>query len=395
MKTTSVPFLNLRAQHDTLRADIMSAIGAVIDTSAFAGGPFVAKFEEDFAAFCGTRRAVALGSGTEALWLALLALGIRPGDEVITVPATFMATAEAITYCGATPVFVDVDDRTYTLNPNLLEAAITPRTRAIIPVHLYGQMADMDPIMAIARRHNLFVVEDACQAHGAEYKGRKAGSIGHAGCFSFYPGKNLGALGEAGALVTNDSALAEEVATFRDHGQHTKYHHSRIGWNARMDGIQGAVLSIKLPSLTPGNALRRSHARLYDELLAGGDEFVLPYVAPHNVPVYHLYVVRVDHRDEVLREMGRRGVACGIHYPRPVHLQTAYASLELAAGSFPIAEHLATSALSLPMFPELTVAQVETVVRELKSTVAEIAAAKRLDPRNHVPAGVVPVSVAC
>lgn len=365
MNNAPVPFLNLRAQHDPIRAEIMAAIEAVIDSSAFAGGPFVSQFEESFADFCRTRRCVALGSGTEALWLALLALGVRAGDEVITVPATFMATAEAITYCGATPVFVDIDERTCTMDPSKLEAAITSRTRAIIPVHLYGQMADMDPIMEIARRHNLFVIEDACQAHGAEYKGRRAGSIGHAGCFSFYPGKNLGALGEAGALVTNDSALAAEVATLRDHGQHAKYHHSRIGWNARMDGIQGAVLSLKLRSLAQTNARRRDHARRYDALLAEIDGLLIPQVAAECVSVYHLYVIRVNERDEVLRAMGRRGVTCGIHYPKPIHLQSAYSHLRHTAGAFPVSERLANEALSLPMFPELTVAQIETVAQEL------------------------------
>lgn len=376
MNKPSIPFLNLRAQHDPLRAEMMSAIEAVIDSSAFAGGPFVAQFEEEFATFCGTRRAVALGSGTEALWLALVALGIRAGDEVITVSATFMATAEAISTCGATPVFVDIDPHTCTMDPGQLEAAITSRTRAIIPVHLYGQMADMDPIMEIARRHNLFVVEDACQAHGAEYKGRKAGSIGHAGCFSFYPGKNLGALGEAGALVTNDTALAGEVAMLRDHGQHTKYHHSRIGWNARMDGIQGAVLSLKLRTLPQGNALRRSHARTYDYLLAEVPDLTLPLVAAYSVPVYHLYVIQLDRRDDVLREMGRRGISCGIHYPKPVHLQAAYAGLRRGAGSFPVTERLAQRALSLPMFPELTPSQLGTVVRELTSVLATLALAE-------------------
>ncbi len=348
----------------------MASIEEVIDRNAFAGGPFVARFEEEFAAFCGTSHAVGMGSGTEALWLALLALGIRAGDEVITVPSTFMATAEAITYCGAKPVFVDVDERTCTMDPELIEGAITPRTRAIIPVHLYGQMADMDPIMEVARRHNLYVVEDACQAHGAEYKGRKAGSIGHAGCFSFYPGKNLGALGEAGATVTNDAALAAEMAVLRDHGQQTKYHHSRIGWNARMDGIQAAVLRIKLRTLAHGNATRRSNARLYDELLGGLEDVTIPYTAYYSVPVYHLYVIRVQARDRILEEMSRRGIMCGIHYPKPIHLQAAYESLRLGPGSFPIAERCANEVLSLPMFPELTPTQIETVVRELKSVLA-------------------------
>ncbi len=264
-----VPFLDLKAHHQPIRNELNQAIGEVIETGAFAGGPFVAAFERDFAAYCGTRFAVGLGNGTDALWLSLLALGVGPGDEVITVPSTFMATAEAISFCGARPVFVDIDERTYTMDPGLLERAITPRTRAIIPVHLFGQMADMDPILEIARRHGLPVVEDACQAHGALYKGRKAGSLGVAGCFSFYPGKNLGALGEAGAVVTNDSELEGRIKVLRDHGQARKYHHSRIGWNARMDGIQGAVLRVKLKRLETANSRRRANARIYEELLGG------------------------------------------------------------------------------------------------------------------------------
>ena len=362
-----VPFLDLRAQHDPLRAELLAAIGEVIDRSAFAGGPMVAKLEEDFAAYCQTRAAVGVGSGTEALWLTLLAQGIGRGDEVITVPNTFMATAEAISWCGATPVFVDVDEQTYTLDPRQLEHAITPRTKAVIPVHLFGQMADMDPIMEIARRHRLMVIEDACQAHGAEYKGRRAGSIGHAGCFSFYPGKNLGAWGEAGAVITNDRALAEKIRILRDHGQETKYHHSCIGWNARMDGIQAAVLRVKLKGLDRGNAARRAHARRYEELLAGLDDLTLPLAAEYGVPIYHLYVVRVPERDRILQALAGRGIACGIHYPTPVHRQDAYRSLGLGPGSFPIAERCAGEILSLPMFPELTPAQIETVARELKA----------------------------
>ena len=362
-----VPFLDLRAQHDPLRAELLAAIGEVIDRSAFAGGPMVAKLEEDFAAYCQTRAAVGVGSGTEALWLTLLAQGIGRGDEVITVPNTFMATAEAISWCGATPVFVDVDEQTYTLDPRQLEHAITPRTKAVIPVHLFGQMADMDPIMEIARRHRLMVIEDACQAHGAEYKGRRAGSIGHAGCFSFYPGKNLGAWGEAGAVVTNDRALAEKIRILRDHGQETKYHHSCIGWNARMDGIQAAVLRVKLKGLDRGNAARRAHARRYEELLAGLDDLTLPLAAEYGVPIYHLNVVRVPERDRILQALAGRGIACGIHYPTPIHRQDAYRSLGLGPGSFPIAERCAGEILSLPMFPELTPAQIETVARELKA----------------------------
>ena len=366
-QTQQVPFLDLRAQHDPLRAELLAAIGEVIDRSAFAGGPMVAQLEEDFAAYCQTGVAVGVGSGTEALWLALLAQGIGPGDEVITVPNTFMATAEAISYCGAKPVFVDVDEQTYTLDPRQLERAITPRTKAVIPVHLFGQMADMDPIMEIAQRHCLMVIEDACQAHGAEYKGRRAGSIGHAGCYSFYPGKNLGAWGEAGAVVTNDRALAAKIRILRDHGQETKYHHSCIGWNARMDGIHAAVLRVKLKGLDHGNAARRAHARRYDELLSGLEHLAVPPAAEYGVHVYHLYVVRVPERDRILQALAQRGIACGIHYPKPVHLQGAYRSLGLGLGSFPVAERCAGEFLSLPMFPELTPTQVETVARELKA----------------------------
>ncbi|HND62525.1 MAG TPA: DegT/DnrJ/EryC1/StrS family aminotransferase [Opitutaceae bacterium] len=362
-----VPFLDLKAQHDPIRAELFAAFNEVIDRSAFAGGPYVAKFEADFAAYCGSKHAIGSGNGTDALWLALLARGIGPGDEVITVPNTFIATAEAISYCGAKPVFVDIDERTYTMNPALIERAITPRTKAIIPVHLYGQVADMDPIMAIAKKHNLMVVEDACQAHGATYKGRKAGTIGDAGAFSFYPGKNLGALGEGGGTVTNDDALAEKMRTFRDHGQETKYHHSVIGWNARMDGLQGAALQIKLRRLDAGNEARRRHAAQYTQLLSGVKGVITPTVADYGVPVFHLYVIRVAERDRVLAAMGQRGIGCAIHYPKPVHLQKAYASLGYKPGSFPVAERTAPELLSLPMFPELTPAQVELVVKELKA----------------------------
>src|SRR3989441_7255418 len=263
-----IPFLDLKAQHQPLRAELSAAIQEVIDTSAFAGGPYVAKFEDDFAAFCQCPYAVGVGNGTDALWFALLALGVGPGDEVITVPHTFIATAEAITFCGAKPVFVDIDEPPYTMDPGLLERAITPRTRAIIPVHIFGQPADMDPILQIAKKYGLPVIEDACQARGAEYNGRKAGSIGVAGCFSFYPGKNLGAFGEAGAVVTHSQELKERIQMLRDHGQARKYHHALVGWNGRMDGIQAAVLRVKLKHLAQGNARRRAHAQLYNQLLA-------------------------------------------------------------------------------------------------------------------------------
>ena len=361
-----VPFLNLRAGHDALRGEITAAIQEVIDSSAFAGGKFVSLFEQEFATYCRAKHAIGLGHGTEALWAVLLAKGVGPGDEVITVPSTFMATAEAISFCGAEPVFVDIDEETYTMNPALLERAITPKTKAIIPVHLFGQSADMDSILEIARRHGLFVLEDACQAHGAEYKGRRAGSIGLAGAFSFYPGKNLGAMGEAGAVVTNDAGVKEYIEMFRDHGQRKKYYHGLVGWNARMDGIQGAVLSVKLKHLDKATAARRSHAALYESLLAGEEKLRLPREAKDRLHVYHLYAVRAPNRDAIIDALAKQGIHCGIHYPIPVHLQEAYSSLGLAKGSFPVAERCAEQFISLPMFPELTRDQIETVARELK-----------------------------
>jgi len=362
-----VPFLDLRAQHEPLRAEINASIQEVIDCSAFAGGPFVAAFEEDFAAFCESKFAIGVGSGTEALWLALLALGVGDGDEVITVPSTFMATAEAISFANATPVFVDIQERTYTLDPALLERAITPATRAIIPVHLFGQMADMDPIMEIARRHGLYVIEDACQAHGAEYKGRKAGSIGDAGCFSFYPGKNLGAFGEAGAVVTNNGELKRKIQVLRDHGQAKKYHHDVIGWNARMDGIQGAVLRVKLKYLARANARRRANARLYEQCFAGLNDLIIPKEAGYASHVYHVYAVRVKARDALMRSLADAQIGCAIHYPVPVHLQEAYRSLGLGRGMFPVAEKCADEFISLPMFAELTPEQIAMVAGKVKA----------------------------
>jgi len=365
-----VPFLDLSAHHKAMREQLDAAIRDVIDNSAFAGGPYVAAFEREFAQYCGASFAIGVGNGTDALWLSLLALGIGSGDEVITVLGTFMATAEAISFCSARPKFVDIDERTYTMDPNRLEAAITPKTKAIIPVHLFGQCADMDPILEIAARHGIPVVEDACQAHGALYKGRKAGSMGVAGCFSFYPGKNLGAFGEAGGIVTNDERLAEKIRVLRDHGQHRKYYHSQIGWNARMDGIQGAVLSVKLKRLDVSNVQRQSHALLYDQLLGGTEQIITPFEAPQGRHVYHVYAVRVQNRNQVLQSMADKGIGCAIHYPIPVHLQEAYRFLGLGKGSFPVAEICAEEFLSLPMFPELSNAQIHAVADELKMCIS-------------------------
>ena len=360
--------MDLRSQHEPLMPELLEAFRQVTEASAFAGGPFVARFETEFAAFCRTRYALGVGSGTDALWLSLLALGVGPGDEVITAPNSFMATAEAISLCGARPVFVDIDERTYTLDPTKLEEAITLRTQAIIPVHIFGQMVDMDPVLAIGRRYGTPVVEDACQAHGAEYKARRAGSIGVGGCFSFYPGKNLGAFGEAGGVVTDEPELRSRIQMLRDHGQAAKSMHSAIGWNARMDGIQAAVLSLKLTRLEACNKARRAHARLYNELLESVPEVIRPVEAPHNTHVYHIYAVRVRDRDAVLQRMLERGVNCAVHYPIPIHLQKAYNFLGLKPGCFPVAERCAKEFLSLPMYPELRAEQIEFVVKSLKES---------------------------
>jgi dTDP-4-amino-4,6-dideoxygalactose transaminase len=364
-KTIKVPFLDLKAQYESIKDEINEAIKKVIDSCAFAGGPFVAEFEKEFAKFCGIRYSIGVGSGTEALWLTLLALGISQGDEVVTVPNTFIATVEAISFIGAKPVFIDIDEKTYTMNPELLEKAITSKTKAIIPVHLFGQMADMDPIMDIAKKHGIFVIEDACQAHGAEYKGKKAGSIGEAGCFSFYPGKNLGSYGEAGAVVTDNSDLQKKISMLRDHGQGNKYYHDMIGWNARMDGIQGAVLSVKLKHLAEWNEARRNNARLYTKLLSNIDGVIVPQEANYGQHIYHIYAIRAKNRNELISSLKKKDIYTGIHYPVPVHLQNAYKFLGLRSGCFPIAENCAKEFISLPMFSELAPKQIDYVVREI------------------------------
>jgi dTDP-4-amino-4,6-dideoxygalactose transaminase len=362
-----IPFLDLAVHHAPLREEFDRAVADVIESGAFAGGPFVEKFENEFASYCDCECAIGVGSGTEALWLCLLAHEIGLGDEVITVPNTFMATAEAITFTGARPVFVDVDERTYTMDPAALEAAVTSRTRAIIPVHLFGQPADMEPILAVARKNRLIVIEDAAQAHGATYKGRAAGTMGDAGCFSFYPGKNLGAFGEAGAVVTGNIVLRDKIRTLRDHGQVRKYYHSVIGWNCRMDGIQAAVLGVKLGHLDKGNSLRREHARRYDVAFDRIDEVITPHQANYARHVYHVYAVRVPDRDQIMSILRERGVQTAIHYPVPIHLQPAYKTLGYQPGDFPVSERIATEFLSLPMFPELTNAQIDFVADALIS----------------------------
>jgi dTDP-4-amino-4,6-dideoxygalactose transaminase len=385
-----VPFLDLKTQYESIKDEINEAIQKVLDSCSFAGGPFVEEFEKNFAELCRCEHCVGVGSGTEALWMALLAFGVGPGDEVITVPNTFIATAEAISFCGATPVFVDIDERAYTMDPQRLQEFIEQKckfnqstnqlinqstnrpVRAIIPVHLFGQMADMDPIMELAKANNLFVVEDACQAHGAEYKGKRAGSIGDAGCFSFYPGKNLGAYGEAGAIVTNNSELAGKMAMFRDHGQSKKYYHKMIGWNARMDGIQGAVLNVKLKHLPAWNEARRENAGRYNDLLAGGNGIIKAFEAEYARHVYHVYAIRVQDRDGLIAKLAGKDIHCGIHYPVPLHLQDAYLNSEYENIDLKISKLVSSELVSLPMYPELTESQIEYVVQALEQIAGRI-----------------------
>jgi dTDP-4-amino-4,6-dideoxygalactose transaminase len=360
-----VPFLDLPAQYRQIKPQIDAAVAHVIDCAQFVLGPEVAAFEERFAAYCDSKYCIALNSGTSALHLALLAAGIGPGDEVITVSMTFVATTAAILYCGARPVFVDIDSDTWTIDPNLVEAAVTPRTRAILPVHLHGLVADMDPIIEVARRHGLVVIEDAAQSHGAEYKGRSAGSIGHVGCFSFYPGKNLGAYGEGGAAVTDDPELARKMTLLRDWGQESKYRHVLPGYNYRMDAIQGAVLKVKMDHIENWTEGRRSVAAHYDRLLADS-RCQSPAPPPHSRHVYHVYAVRVADRDQAQEALHSAGIGTSIHYPVPVHLQKAYADLGYGLGDLPVSEAAADQFLSLPIYAELQPDRVAEVVMELK-----------------------------
>src|SRR6266705_2978832 len=336
-----VPFVDLKAQYQTIKSEIEAAISRVVESGRYILGPEVEKFEKDFAKYVGARFCVGVNSGTAALQLALMATGVGATDEVIVPANTFFATAETVSTAGARPVFVDADSVAYTIDVSKIENAITPRTRAIIPVHLYGQPADLDPVFEIARRHNLSVIEDAAQAHGAEYKGRKVGALGDVGCFSFYPGKNLGAFGEAGAIVTDNVELQEKIRILRDHGQVRKYRHTMIGWNCRMDGIQAAVLSVKLQYLERGNLLRRVHALQYSRAFQGVEEVVTPFEAAYARHVYHIYAIRIQERDQVMWLLKEKGIQCGVHYPVPIHLQKAYQSLGYKNGAFPISEQIA------------------------------------------------------
>ncbi|MFM2061640.1 MAG: hypothetical protein RLZZ507_1310 [Cyanobacteriota bacterium] len=355
-----IPFIDLKAQYNSIKNEIDGAVFKALESTQFVLGSEVAALEEEFSYYCGAKYGIAVNTGTSALHLALLAAGIGPGDEVITTPFTFVATVAAICYTGATPVFVDIDPISYTIDVTQIEATITERTKAILPVHLYGQPADMDPILEIAQRYGLIVIEDAAQAHRAEYKGQRVGSIGDLGCFSFYPGKNLGAYGEGGMVVTNNPKYAHIIDMLRDWGQKRKYHHVLKGYNYRMDGLQGAILRVKLRYLDTWTQARRAIALQYDKLLAKAD-VITPSVMPYSHHVYHIYAVRSTARDLLQQRLHEQGVQTGIHYPIPVHLQPAYADLGYQAGDFPHSELAAKEVLSLPMFAELSSVQIETV----------------------------------
>ena len=371
-ETTSepVPFVDLKAQYHSIKPEIDAAVLDLLESTQFVLGKQVAAFEELFASYCSTEHAMGTSSGTSALHLALLAAGVGPGDEVITTPHTFIASVSAIDYCGATPVFVDIDPQSFTIDPTLVEAAITDRTKALLPVHLYGQMADMDPLVDVATRHSVTIIEDAAQAHGAEYKGRRAGSIGAAGCFSFYPGKNLGAYGEGGAVTTDDAEIRRLVAMLRDWGAEEKYHHDLKGFNYRLEGMQGAVLKVKMDHIERWTEARRTAAGRYDAGLADVDVAV-PTQLTDRRHVYHVYAIRTDDRAGLMSYMSEHDVASGIHYPIPVHLQKAFSELGHGRGDFPLAESAADEVVSLPMFPEIRPDQQDRVIEVVRDWCAQ------------------------
>lgn len=381
-----IPFLDLIAPHRELEEELVKVFRECLRTASFVGGSQVQGFEEEFAQFCETKYCVAVNSGTDALRFALIAAGIGPGAEVITVPNTFIATTEAISQTGASIAFVDIDERTYNMDPNQLEdylkfrnrqsAIRNGRPRAVLPVHLYGQPADMDSILEIANRYGLVVIEDACQAHGALYyskiedKWKKAGSMGLAAGFSFYPGKNLGACGEGGAVTTNDEKIVQKVMMLRDHGQARKYYHDFEGYNGRLDAIQTGILRVKLKHLSDWNEKRRQKAYRYNEMFGQIDSLILPYEPSRTKGVYHLYIVRVQKREELQKYLSERGVATGLHYPIPLHLQKAYGGLGHIEGSFPVTEKVGKEILSLPMFPQITEDQQDEVVNRIKEFIS-------------------------
>jgi dTDP-4-amino-4,6-dideoxygalactose transaminase len=365
MTIMTVPFMDLKSQYAAIKDEVLAAVKDVLESANFVLGKEVTAFEEEFAAFSGTQHGIAVNSGTSALHLALLAAGVGPGDEVITVPCTFVATVAAIVYTGATPVFVDVDPVSYTMDTTKIEAAITVRTKAILPVHLYGNPADMDPIVSLARRHNLVVIEDSAQAHAAEYRGRRCGSIGDMGCFSFYPGKNLGAYGEGGLVTTNNQEYAKKIRMLRDWGAERKYEHVLKGFNYRMEAIQGAILRIKLKHLEQWTESRRAHAAAYARELSGSG-LMLPEQQHASRHVYHVYAVLTPKRKELMDSLNAQGIQTGIHYPYPIHLLPAHADLGYSLGDFPVSERVAAQELSLPMFPEMTDGHIQAVGRAIR-----------------------------
>jgi dTDP-4-amino-4,6-dideoxygalactose transaminase len=365
-----IPLLDLKAQYHGIKPEIDAAIARVLESGHFVLGTEVTAFEEEFAAYCGARECIALNSGTSALHLALLAAGVGAGDEVITVPFTFIASVSAIGYVGARAVLVDIDPSTFTIDPRAIENAITARTKAILPVHLYGQTADMDPILEVARRHGLVVIEDAAQAHGAKYRGRPAGSLGDIGCFSFYPGKNLGAYGEGGAVTTDNPEYAQQIRSLRDWGQDRKYHHVLRGFNYRMEALQGAILRVKLAHLERWTEARRALAMEYDHLLAGSG-LETPKQMPWARHVYHVYTVRTKERDILQTRLQAQGIQTAVHYPVPAHLQPAFADLGYGVTSFPVAETASKQVLSLPIYPELPTEAIAEVCRVVKEAVSK------------------------
>jgi dTDP-4-amino-4,6-dideoxygalactose transaminase len=381
--TQAIPLLDVHAQYLSIKAEIDAAIADVIGRSAFIRGADVNAFEREFADFCEAADCAAVGNGTDALYLALRVLGIGPGDEVITVAHTFIATTEAITQCGARPVLVDIQADTMLLDPERLELAVTPRSKAIIPVHLYGQPCDMEAIFAVAQRHKLKVIEDAAQAHGARWRGRRIGSLGHVACFSFYPGKNLGAFGDAGAIVSNDRALVDTARVLSNHGRRTKYIHSREGINSRLDGLQAAILRVKLRYLNEWNEARRRIASRYFSALSSIGAG-LPVSRPECEPVWHQFVIQTAHRDELKRLLSEAGIETGIHYPCPLHLQPAYAHLGMREGSLPITECVAARVLSLPISPHMTQAQVDSTAKAVINGIAACAKNHTSTTSHHV-----------
>ncbi len=365
-----VPFLELKQQNSEIWDQVQEDVSSLIREAQFILGPAVKSFEDAFSRYCGAKHCVGLNNGTTALHMALLAFNIGPGDEVITTPHTWISTSWGIAYTGATPVFVDIDSKSYNLDPNLVEAAITPRTRAVLPVHLYGQSADMTEIRAICQRHNLVLIEDSAQAHGAQHRGKTVGAIGDAACFSFYPGKNLGAFGEAGAVTTNSDQIARRIRCLRDHAQDGRHNHVEIGYNTRMEGLQGAVLDVKLRRLPDWTQRRRDHANYYLDRLADIRGLTLPEFADPLSHVWHLFVILVNDRDQFRADLEKRGVATGVHYPTPIPYQPAFKHLGYQKGQFPVTEDVMSRCVSLPMFPELTIDQRDYVVAMVRDVMS-------------------------